>query len=99
MLVVTTRLLSLLNSLFFFTHTPPTEIYTLSLHDALPIFSKDSEAITAPLPFWARLEELHLTFRGEFISIETIRSEISGVATAYCYPSLQYCAAHYCNDG
>src|SRR5207249_10917923 len=24
-------------SLFFFTHTPPTEIYTLSLHDALPI--------------------------------------------------------------
>src|SRR5438067_7530122 len=25
---------------FFFTNTPPTEIYTLSLHDALPI-SKD----------------------------------------------------------
>src|SRR5690348_18476229 len=24
-------------SLFFFTDTPPTEIYTLSLHDALPI--------------------------------------------------------------
>src|SRR5207253_9135344 len=24
-------------SLFFFTATPPTEIYTLSLHDALPI--------------------------------------------------------------
>src|SRR5438477_5710151 len=24
--------------LFFFTDTPPTEIYTLSLHDALPIF-------------------------------------------------------------
>src|SRR5437764_11060355 len=23
---------------FFFTATPPTEIYTLSLHDALPIF-------------------------------------------------------------
>src|SRR5207302_8691891 len=23
---------------FFFTTTPPTEIYTLSLHDALPIF-------------------------------------------------------------
>src|SRR5439155_20290814 len=23
---------------FFFTHTPTTEIYTLSLHDALPIF-------------------------------------------------------------
>src|SRR5438034_8367989 len=25
---------------FFFTHTPPTEIYTLSLHDALPILSR-----------------------------------------------------------
>src|SRR5947208_12737444 len=25
-------------SLFFFNDTPPTEIYTLSLHDALPIF-------------------------------------------------------------
>src|SRR5205807_4208931 len=24
---------------FFFTHPPPTEIYTLSLHDALPIWS------------------------------------------------------------
>src|SRR5438876_3568757 len=23
---------------FFFNHTPPTEIYTLSLHDALPIY-------------------------------------------------------------
>src|SRR5690606_41006136 len=27
--------------LFFFNHTPPTEIYTLSLHDALPIFVLD----------------------------------------------------------
>src|SRR5438309_8903094 len=26
------------SSYFFFTVTPPTEIYTLSLHDALPIF-------------------------------------------------------------
>src|SRR5690348_18139499 len=25
---------------FFFTHTAPTEIYTLSLHDALPIFRR-----------------------------------------------------------
>src|SRR5687768_17838008 len=27
-------------SLFFFNDTPPTEIYTLSLHDALPIFEE-----------------------------------------------------------
>src|SRR5437763_12498777 len=29
---------SILNTLLFFTHTAPTVIYTLSLHDALPIF-------------------------------------------------------------
>src|SRR5207245_9337433 len=28
-----------LYTLFFLTYTPPTEIYTLSLHDALPIFA------------------------------------------------------------
>src|SRR5437899_4444340 len=26
-------------SLFFFNYPPPTEIYTLSLHDALPVFA------------------------------------------------------------
>src|SRR5256885_13183904 len=31
---------SLLVSLFFFNDTATTEIYTLSLHDALPIFSR-----------------------------------------------------------
>src|SRR5436190_9362661 len=31
------RFLPLLSSLFFFNDTPTTEIYTLSLHDALPI--------------------------------------------------------------
>src|SRR5690625_5804232 len=41
MLLSPSRLLSLQLSsflfFFFFTHPPPTEIYTLSLHDALPI--------------------------------------------------------------
>src|SRR5690242_21867996 len=31
----------LLFSFFFFKSTPPTVIYTLSLHDALPIYSRD----------------------------------------------------------
>src|SRR5437763_17178093 len=31
----------LLFAFFFFTHTAPTEIYTLSLHDALPILIGD----------------------------------------------------------
>src|SRR5437879_9681294 len=38
MLIHISHLSSLLShSLFFFTDPPPTEIYTLSLHDALPI--------------------------------------------------------------
>src|SRR5687768_18597460 len=31
-------------SVFFFYNTAPTMIYTLSLHDALPIFAQDREA-------------------------------------------------------
>src|SRR5437870_12319423 len=34
---------------FFFTATPPTEIYTLSLHDALPIFCLRSVGQHMPL--------------------------------------------------
>src|SRR5688572_31683170 len=32
--------LSIFSSFFFFTDTAPTEIYTLSLHDALPIYGR-----------------------------------------------------------
>src|SRR5438477_9796625 len=32
--------LSILQCLFFFNDAPPTEIYTLSLHDALPIWGR-----------------------------------------------------------
>src|SRR5207249_5341351 len=31
-------------SFFFFNHTAPTEIYTLSLHDALPIYRSGQDA-------------------------------------------------------
>src|SRR5439155_22952328 len=34
--------------LFFFNHPPPTEIYTLSLHDALPILMSFISEIIAP---------------------------------------------------
>src|SRR5690242_20952391 len=33
--------------LFFFNDTPPTEIYTLSLHDALPIWPKSEGKATS----------------------------------------------------
>src|SRR5690242_20961617 len=37
--------LLVLFSLFFFNDTPTTEIYTLSLHDALPIFNFDNRVV------------------------------------------------------
>src|SRR3989454_8281235 len=46
-------------SLFFFNDTATTEIYTLSLHDALPIyadFDGDQMAVHVPLSFEAQLE-------------------------------------------
>src|SRR5206468_12502130 len=54
---VHTSLLSFL-SLFSFTDTATTEIYTLSLHDALPISDEDDEQrlgrARADASFWAR---------------------------------------------
>src|SRR5438270_11095430 len=45
---------------FLFTHTSTTEIYTLSLHDALPAISRNmsaaSAALTVSTPPWSRLE-------------------------------------------
>src|SRR5206468_5555169 len=47
---------------FFFTHTPPTPLYTLSLHDALPIspnrctFSSTSSSSSASCVYIARTE-------------------------------------------
>src|SRR5205807_9428347 len=45
--------------LFFFTHPSPTQIYTLSLHDALPISaSSPSPAPVLPAPFFRDVSEL-----------------------------------------
>src|SRR5207248_9688566 len=40
------------SSLFFFTDTAPTDIYTLSLHDALPIFSASMNGIRYATAFF-----------------------------------------------
>src|SRR5260221_3717435 len=45
---------------FFFNDTATTEIYTLSLHDALPIFLAKYPAISEICPARARMEELPL---------------------------------------
>src|SRR5207237_8263887 len=41
--------LCFLSSLFFFTFPPSTELYTLSLHDALPIYQAGSRYLTGSL--------------------------------------------------
>src|SRR6266478_373150 len=41
--------------IFFFNDTATTEIYTLSLHDALPIFAACCSSLTAPPSPWLRL--------------------------------------------
>src|SRR2546430_13890159 len=45
-----TRLLCLMICFFFFNDTATTEIYTLSLHDALPISRRASRPASAPGP-------------------------------------------------
>src|SRR5256885_8120982 len=43
-------------SFFFFNDPAPTEIYTLSLHDALPIWVRDSVSTIARMPNRRRVE-------------------------------------------
>src|SRR5712672_2153239 len=40
---------------FFFNDTATTEIYTLSLHDALPISARRSSSFSEPLRLWVRI--------------------------------------------
>src|SRR5436305_15217210 len=48
-------------ALFFFTDPAPTEIYTLSLHDALPVYNPAVRSMRARFPF---LPLPTFTFRG-----------------------------------
>src|SRR2546422_5304015 len=43
---------------FFFNDTATTEIYTLSLHDALPIYAKSSDMVRAPVKTLAVTSEM-----------------------------------------
>src|SRR2546429_9110432 len=42
---------------FFFNDTATTEIYTLSLHDALPIYIVESQDIQNQFSFWPRYDQ------------------------------------------
>src|SRR3712207_7537612 len=52
---------------FFFNDTATTEIYTLSLHDALPICSMPSSSKTSPFKSCARTTALRLRLTGKKI--------------------------------
>src|SRR2546421_12469959 len=57
--------------LFFFNDTATTEIYTLSLHDALPILFMSSEPLPEP-PSGA-------VFMVKPLSLATLKSELQGI--------------------
>src|SRR5207237_8124437 len=64
---------------FFFIDTAPTEIYTLSLHDALPIWG--SIAMVAP---WLRLLSLALSVVGVLQRSEEHTSELQSHLNLVC---------------
>src|SRR5437870_8597495 len=63
--------------LFFFTHTAPTEIYTLSLHDALPICSTREVVAGFVTPARASVElaETEMTVSDHRTHAQFLRSE------------------------
>src|SRR3712207_8205780 len=56
---------------FFFNDTATTEIYTLSLHDALPIFGYDPERVEVLL-----YQLVHLTKGGELTKMSKRRGDV-----------------------
>src|SRR5690348_18121668 len=70
---------------FFFTHTPTTEIYTLSLHDALPILSSPYAGWlghTTAILVYLLLDRDELAAAGDALDVATPRvakAELGGI--------------------
>src|SRR3712207_8499648 len=67
------RLLTAWRSLFFFNDTATTEIYTLSLHDALPIFKEPRGYF--PVSAWALNNDKKINSCELRIAVERIKIE------------------------
>src|SRR6266496_4790924 len=69
---------------FFFNDTATTEIYTLSLHDALPI-SKTKRALLEYLKkFYAGIEDIHLNVEGDRKSTRLNSSHVEISYAVFC---------------
>src|SRR5688572_32290070 len=83
-----------MTSRFFFNDTATTEIYTLSLHDALPILGLEYEGLTLdrrvfPVRVGARIERLPFrwgtaTTTGDFSRSEEHTSELQSQSNLVC---------------
>src|SRR2546427_6400137 len=73
----------LLSAFFFFNDTATTEIYTLSLHDALPI-SKDAKLYIGLLDGAREREKEITTTRGQSLRSEEHTSELQSQSNLVC---------------
>src|SRR5687767_15378002 len=78
---------------FFFNVAPPTDIYTLSLHDALPILLDDSRTFTcgageSTQHYFSRLSAIELGFGAHRVGLpvrsEEHTSELQSLAYLVC---------------
>src|SRR6266566_7857129 len=86
---------SFLNLYFFFNDTATTEIYTLSLHDALPICARKGELAWMPLRHWRVLRTLHNPrYAGAFVygQRREARNPATGKKTMITVPREQWFA-------
>src|SRR3989442_8712288 len=74
----------LMISFFFFNDTATTEIYTLSLHDALPICSSDRRRTPSSSPPWASMAKNRAALRAFMMRSEEHTSELQSRPHLVC---------------
>src|SRR5438094_7555219 len=69
--------------LFFFNDTAPTEIYTLSLHDALPIFITNFLEYARPAPLAVEAVDVADALEGVLVLLERSEEHTSELQSPY----------------
>src|SRR5438067_10621282 len=78
------------SSLFFFNDTATTEIYTLSLHDALPIFALDHRHVVLLVDERAEGDHVELAEVGDRKSTRLNSSHVSISYAVFCLKKKNY---------